>query len=374
MAGSDQSGDDIEAGVLNFAESTTKILGSLSSEPGVGFDGISVFEAAPRGGLQSPAGPLNGILGVGGNGWLHAEPAGAGVVGIGAPNRGPGMVGLGGGANIGSSFLGSQGNLGSVGLGGTGLVGVGGPGDISSEGRAAALSLPGAGVVGQGGGSLFKTPAASSGGPGVGNGAGVVGIAGGRGRPPDFTLSQADLAATANVGVFGFGGDGPKTLGTPPHEGLMGPVSAGAGVRGVGGVAGGLGGPGVVGIAGNVAATGIPADSTFGNMGVGGFSLDGVGVHGKSGSAAGVSGGSSNGVGVAGDSGSGNGGYFSSAEVAQIHLEPHKDPLANPNGMVEGRTGDLLVLTIPLPPDVKEAVATLWFCRIKGNSGWVQLA
>jgi hypothetical protein len=128
----------------------------------------------------------------------------------------------------------------------------------------------------------------------------------------------------------------------------------------------------VVGIAGDVPIAKIPSDLTFANMGVGGFSDSSVGVFGISGSSQGVIGSSSKGIGVRGDSGSGNGGYFFSAEVAQIHLEPHKDFLVDPNGTVEGKAGDLLVLR--LSQQQLEPVATLWFCRSTGLSGWAQLA
>ena len=45
MAGSSGSGDDIEAGRTNWAESTTVIQGGRPSELDVPFNGLSVFEA-----------------------------------------------------------------------------------------------------------------------------------------------------------------------------------------------------------------------------------------------------------------------------------------------------------------------------------------
>ncbi|MCC6173897.1 MAG: hypothetical protein IT305_01230 [Chloroflexi bacterium] len=391
MSGSTSSGDDIEAGRLNYAESTTVVQGDRPSELDVPFNGLAVFEAGPRRDDRRPNGPVSGVLGRGwnGNGVSGSSTPGAGVVGIGAPNRGPGLVGLGGGHRISSTFLGSPGNLGEEGLGGTGAIGIGGPGDASfdpSHGDATAEvpSRPGAGMVGQGGTAFFRAPIAGSPDPGIGNGPGVVGIAGGRRRPPEADLTQADLAATANVGVVGFGGDGPKpvSVGGP----FVGPQSAGAGMLGVGGVAtepgtsSRLGGPGVVGVAGTAV---VPADGTLPEVGVAGISSTGFGVSGASviqagvsgtpASGPGVAGGSTSGVGVAGGSTSDVGGYFSSATVAQIHLEPHRDPLDDPNGSIAGRTGDLLVLRTPR----ERQIATLWFCRTSGDASaaiWIKLA
>jgi hypothetical protein len=140
-------------------------------------------------------------------------------------------------------------------------------------------------------------------------------------------------------------------------------------------------GPGVVGIAGGGMA--LPPDSTvaevgvawFGNHGSGvlGVSSDQPGVQGSSTQGAGVAGGSSIGVGVEGSSGRSNGGYFSSEVVAQIHLEPRRKPLADPNGTIEGRASDLLVLLTPK----EEQIPTLWFCRTKGDAPsavWVRNA
>ena len=363
MAGSSGSGEDIEAGRTNWAESTTVVQGGRPSELDVGFNGRAVFEAGPRRDDQRPDATVSGVLGRGWNGAAAPAPPalrepGAGVIGVGAPNHGPGMVGLGGGHRISSTFLGSPGNLGEDGLGGTGVIGIGGPGDTTAPVAASAdvavdvPALPGVGVVGQGGTSFFPTPSSGTG-PATGNGAGIVGIAGGRGSPPNTgNLSQADLAATANVGIVGFGGDGPKSIGSS----FTGPVSAGAGIRGIGGVTtapGPLtpGGPGVVGVAGGVT---VPADGILADIGVAGFGGD-------------------SGPGVVGVGRTSNGGSFSSNTVAQIHLEPLRDALADPNGSIAGRAGDLLVLKTPR----EEQFVTLWFCRTTGNKAtavWVNVA
>lgn len=406
MAGSSGSGQDIESGRTNMAESTTVVQGGRPSELDVPFNGLAVFEAGARRDNQRPDRTVSGVLG---RGWNGADtPAqrqpGAGVIGVGAPNRGPGMVGLGGGVRIPSTFLGSPGNLGESGLGGTGAIGIGGPGDSTAPTTAASdvatdvPTLPGAGLVGQGGTSFFPTPVTGSPNPGVGNGPGVVGIAGGRRRPPDGDMSQADLAATANIGVVGFGGDGPKAV--TVGGSAIGPVSAGAGIRGIGGVAAApgtsvtLGGPGVVGVAGGVT---VPADAIVAEIGVAGFggpavnvgigvlgvsssspgvsgtSTSAAGVAGSSTSAPGVAATSSSGVGVSGSSAGSNGGWFRSGTVAQIHLEPLRDPLVSPQGVIPGVAGDLLVLT----PRAERVTATLWFCTTTGDettAQWVNIA
>jgi hypothetical protein len=204
-------------------------------------------------------------------------------------------------------------------------------------------------------------------------------------------MSQADLAATENVGVVGFGGDGPKPFGGT----TVGPVSAGPGVRGIGGIATPSGttttiaGPGVVGVAGTAP---VPSDATVAEIGVAGFGGAGAGVFGMSTAFPGVAGTSTSasgvvgtstagagivgtsltGPGVVGISGGTNGGAFSSSVAAQINLRPLPTPLATPTGAIAGRAGDLLVLT-PRPDGL---MATLWFCTTTGDATtatWVRI-
>jgi hypothetical protein len=156
-------------------------------------------------------------------------------------------------------------------------------------------------------------------------------------------------------------------------------------VRGVGGVAtdpttlATAGAPGVVGVAGGVT---VPPAGAAADTGVAGFSEVGFGVSGASSRQAGVVGtsdggpgvlgGSTGGVGVVGNSGTAVGGYFSSERLAQVHLEPHRDPLGSPNGTIPGRAGDLIVLRTRRESDL----VTLWFCRRSGNettAAWVQI-
>ena len=64
MADSSGSGDEIEAGRVNFAESTTVVQGGRPSELDVGFNGLAVLEAGPRRDDQHPDGAgFNSLFG-----------------------------------------------------------------------------------------------------------------------------------------------------------------------------------------------------------------------------------------------------------------------------------------------------------------------
>jgi hypothetical protein len=97
----------------------------------------------------------------------------------------------------------------------------------------------------------------------------------------------------------------------------------------------------------------------------------GTGVHGLSGT----------GTGVFGESNNGRGGVFRSESSAQVQLEPRDVPINTPRtdavrlsawqvgeGMApaqlpaDGRAGDLLATTHPLPDAPENIVGTLWFC------------
>jgi hypothetical protein len=130
----------------------------------------------------------------------------------------------------------------------------------------------------------------------------------------------------------------------------------------------------------------VPPDGTLADIGVAGYgggsgpgvvgvSVSGSapGVSGTSTSVAGISGNSNSGVGIFGTSRMSNGGFFSSNTVAQIHLDPLRDALADPNGFIAGSAGDLLVLKTPR----EEQFVTLWFCRTTGDKTsavWVNVA
>lgn len=372
------SGDDIEAGRTTHAESTTTVLAGRPSELDVSFNGTVAFLAGSRADVQRPDKPVCGVLGVGWNGFIGNIPTqgGCGVLGFGAANQGTGVIGLGGGARHRGPFVTWAPEDGPWGSGGVGVFGRGGDGEPTGDASTPFVfnpSPPAPGVFGRGGASRFQAPG------GADHAAGVVGIAGGLDEK-----AMPSQAIMANAGVVGQGGNGGET-----SEGVaLGSVSAGCGVRGIGGVRFGPdqkvqnGGPGVVGIAGTAAA---PPDGDLADMGVVGWSERGSGVYGRSkirpgvtgGSdeAAGVVGASTLGVGVSGISRKGNGGYFVSRRVAQVHLDPLRDPIPNPNGIVPGRPGDMLVTRS------SEGLndAELWFCR-RGDgksasaTSWVRVA
>lgn len=209
---------------------------------------------------------------------------------------------------------------------------------------------PGAGVVGQGGredgGSNI---------PRFSHGAGVIAVAGGSGKP------IPPQAVTGGVGVYAQGAEAKVFTDLP----ISRPIAPGPGVLGRGGLpipgdADAEHAPVAAGVIGLAGDTAIPSISESGNSGV--YGAGPIGVRGQGG-----------GVDVSGTDFKavvGYGGYFASQEVAQIHLEPSPKALPDPNGLIDGRTGDLLVLQIHPLRDL----ASLWFCRFTGKSGWVKLA
>jgi hypothetical protein len=83
------SGDDVRAGRVTTAESTTDVLGAVPSEQDVDFNGTVILRAAPQPGLLEPTHALDGIHGVG-----HSDvitPGGTGVVGFGGLRQGTGL-------------------------------------------------------------------------------------------------------------------------------------------------------------------------------------------------------------------------------------------------------------------------------------------
>jgi hypothetical protein len=402
MAGATSSGDDVEAGRINAAESTTVFAAQRPSELDQPFNGLWTLSAGPNWGDQHPDQTVNGVLGIGWNGERDAtaQEGGAGVVGAGSPNRGIGVVGLGGGVVVSPPALGAQseGDVKAVGVGGIGVSGIGGAGSPTppplDAGEYAAPSVPGAGVVGTGGVSLFPTnpppppagsPPSAITGP-VGNGPGVVGRAGGRGTTITPALAQAELRMAANVGVAGFGG--PAKVAASVPGGFIGPESPGVGVLGIGGVNGSsppddVGGAGVVGVEGGsvrrpdseTARSGVVGLSDA-HLGVRGITTSGTGVQGEAGKGVGVRGTATDGAGVVGTSQSNVGGRFESSKRAQVQLSPLRGLGTDPNGRIPGEAGDLLTM-IGRDDGSGQQIASLWFCQIgDGNvetTQWVQL-
>ena len=291
------SGDEIEAGRVTTAESTTDILGAVPSEKDVDFNGVVILRVAPQPGDLRPNNTLDGIHGVGNNGTVSfgvAGPGGTGVVGFGGPHEGTGIAGLGGGVH---------------GSGGIGVHGTGG--SVRPIPSFDPNQPPGAGVVGQGGrvddNSNF---------PRLSHGAGVIAIAGGTDKP------IPSLADTGSIGVYAQGAEAQvRTVKIDNVDTIVGPIAPGPGVLGRGGV------PiprdrhpvaaGVIGLAGDTA---IPPISESGDVGV--YGAGPTGVKGTSDLGNGILGLSSNGAGVGGHSGRSRGGIFSSSVAPQLRLVP----------------------------------------------------
>lgn len=381
------SGDDIEAGRVTTAESTTDLLGAVPSEQDVDFNGTVILRVAPQPGELKPNVTVDGIHGVGHNGLPPiATPGGSGVVGFGGPNQGTGVAGFGGGGKGG---------------GGTGVRGAGG--DMGGF-----LTFfvngepPGTGVVGQGGrmDDEFNSSRFS-------HGAGVVAIAGGSNK------AIPALSETGSVGVYAQGAEADVRERTIDNvQTTVGPMAPGPGVLGRGGV------PvprkeepvaaGVIGLAGDTA---IPSISESGNIGVYGAGPTGVrgrgesiGVEGLS-SATGVSGQGVGGPGVNGvgrpgvlgsaADGSSRGGTFASRGSAQIQLVPQRlqrrmpaqvavSPTATAGGSepalpTDGRAGDFMVLEMDADAEAgdNQRVCRLWLCvqgPVKGHGArWAQV-
>jgi hypothetical protein len=77
---------------------------------------------------------------------------------------------------------------------------------------------------------------------------------------------------------------------------------------------------------------------------------------------------------IVGSSAGSNGGYFESGKIAQIHLEPLRDEIADPNGIIPGVAGDVLVTKRSLRDKPDEPQAFLWFWKVKGTNNWVNIA
>jgi len=310
------SGDDIEAGRMTAAQSTTVIAGQIPTDGGAGFNGSFVLHVGADENEFSPLSALSGILGAGFKG-------------------GAGVTGQGGAA------------------GGTGVIARGAEGSVDTN--------PGVGLEATGGRSTGSKPTETDRSPAA---PGVIGTA--------FASSQPlSVTETGNVGVFGQGGDrieDTRNLGGANF--IVGPDFAGAGVVGRGGVNnsnnGVPNGPvqlvsggsaGVVGISGG---TKTPAPDVYPDIGVFGVS--------------------DRGAGLSGVSNSGRGAVLQSEKIAQLGLTPSlKSPAAldsAPNA--GGRPGDILVTLVKNVEALGNAdVAELWFCKAiaaDGSTQWVKLA
>jgi len=373
VSGSTGSGQDIESGRANYANSPTNFWAERPTPPSADFNSgphqaIFVVEPAPVASNPdawdppenwAPQNPVNAIVGIGTSGITVAPfngVGGVGVVGFGGNARGAGVHGAGGAGGPGVEAIGGN-EDGPIGLG------TGDP--------------PGAGVLAQGGKNLqssFRRPP----------GPGVAALAGGRPAPP--------LTDMKGAGVFAHGADGTAEKDPTDPSRIVGPRDPGVGVVGIGGVFTDKSQPepvtvlgaGVVGVAARVALPQTGATAGTGVFGTGPtFGVHGVGVGGE-----GVRGSSDRQPGVRGDSTQDRGGVFANgADTAQLRLVPHRQnfsapetqqtiPQGIPTDQVRisgnGLAGDLMALMDP-----STQIATLWFCIRSTQGGaparWAQV-
>lgn len=337
MAGDDE-GDALTLGDPNSVDFTTYLRGKKST--GGEFTGNEFLVVEPDlGGPNIPNGDHVALAGTG-------LRRGAGVIGTGGAQTGAGVIGNGG-AGGGNGLEGEGGTVEDGGtVSTTGGAGVAGHGGAGKQKGASIATRPGPGIVGMGGDHEVTLVTPNDSNVRQPPGVGVVGVAGGGDTPK--------WEDTANVGVFGMGGDevahkvpvGSPT-GTPTT--VVGALYPGPGVIGRGGrrrtqngndpevqIAGG--GAGVVGVSGGSG----PLDmNEWRDAGV---------------------------VGLSTVDDTGRGGIFSTRKTPQIRLMPVSHAIDAATGMpsVNGEPGDLLV-TIEVVEHVP--TASLWFCRQKNNWG-----
>jgi hypothetical protein len=347
MAGSNHSGEDMEAGRTNRAEQQTRIW--AQSENGKEFNGdvILVVEAARD---------------IEDNDFANAQ---VGLHGIrGSSIGGTGVIGLS--SQLGDIDIALATKVGVFGGGDTGVRGQGRTGieGIGFSGGTGHGSSGGTGIVGRGG----KRSA------GAFHGAGVIGLVGS--RPGDEPVGDHNLISGA--GVFGRGVEGERD--TRPSPGVIGqggtPLAGSSAVPGVVGLSVGLG-----------ILPDLPELDTgvygLGETGVTGSGVTGVAGHGDE---MGVFGTGTTGVKGAGTEG--RGGVFTSERAAQVQLVPSpgariveqsafiptvvSDPRqSGPSLPRTGRGGDLMSLADD------QGQCTFWFCVHSGNSDnpakWTQV-
>ncbi len=376
MAGSWDSGDELEAGKINYAFDWTQIWARRTdSSDGDDFNGDAILIVREAQNLQGedpgdfldgdyhPQHTINGIMAWGYSAAQRGDAGGIGVIGNGGTNQGTGVLGIGNG---------------NIGMGGIGVHGIGG----SQTEPPVATAPPGTGVLGQGGRqtsfNTLRLPHA----------AGVVGLAGGHGKP------IPPLEDTGSVGVYGQGAEmevdsidmGEINERGDPKLTDVGPRSPGPGVLGRGGVEvpealAGQAAAGVIGLAGGTTIP--PFIKTVGNgvygegniSGISGKSKQGTGVAGYSDAAHGVYGESAGQFGVYGfgSTVTARGGAFYARHSAQILLVPHMQKIVYPAPVSvspkeistkekgpllpkDGHGGDLLCISD------STGECTLWFC------------
>lgn len=384
MAGASGSGEDIESGRVNRAESDTVIWAQVPpGQANFGGPAILIVETAKdaedpddydEGEHFVPSNNYHGLIARGHSksGLDGGSPPAHGVLGRGGNKQGTGVVGLGGG----TSEPGEPG-----GEGGIGVHGLGGWKDNYFPDPAV---VPGAGMVAQGGRQSVnyntdRQPHA----------AGLIAISGGNGAQIDI-LPEHPLTETGGIGVYGQGAELTITMVPPSDESgnsiegpkvPSGPAVPGAGVLGRGGKNIPAEGPAAAGVIGLASGVTIPSIAETGNAGI--YGAGAMGVVGN-GITAGVRGKSDE---------RGRGGVFESARSAQVQLVPHKlkQPIPNQTAVTvsavptEGSPalpkdalgGDLMVIETETFRNELELDCTLWFC-VRGRRGsqparWAQV-
>ncbi|HEX8906275.1 MAG TPA: hypothetical protein VF771_15610 [Longimicrobiaceae bacterium] len=318
MAGSDHSGEDMEAGRVNRAENRTMIWAQREDDSDFDGDAILVVEAAVD--IEDDDYKLvnDGLVAHG----IVSSGIGAGAGVVGFSRRNPVFAP---GVELSPVDLSNAAN---VGVFGKGTTGVAAQGDFRGAPDQTIASGRGVGIIGRGDKNLVSAP-------------GVVGFSGG----------VTGETISIDTGVFGQGETGVGGLGTrgPGVQGIGSPLEPG--VIGVGGKQEDppVGGTGVVGLGGGEVLGGFfeaPPDT-----GVFGGGEDGV-----------------RGKGV-----SGRGGIFESSRSAQVQLVPVPgrvlpertsfiptvvaDPgRLGPRLPKRGRAGDLMSVVD------EQGDCTLWFC------------
>lgn len=390
MAGSDESGEEMQSGRTNRAEDQTRIWAQAKSGEDFNGDVIFVVEAArdiedddfvePNPGLHAIRGSSVGGTGVIGlsSGVADIDIVLATKVGvfgkgeIGVRGEGdPGIEGIGFSSGTGDGLGGGAGVIGRGGRRsegerhGVGVVGLGGshPGDtpaisdnvvagagvvglgVGGEGTAE----PSVGVIGKGGNSL----------PGGAAAPGIVGLS---------SLASPISSHASDTGVYGEGGTGVSGQGTvgPGVRGSGGPILVGdadpevlqAGVVGEAGEGRGpdgsfIHGTGVIGLARDKSPLTFAETGETGVYGTGQTGVKGVGTVGR-------------------------GGVFRSEHAAQVQLIPSQgtriveqaafiptiatDPgRSGPSLPRAGRGGDLMTVADD------QGECTIWFCNRVGT-------
>jgi hypothetical protein len=406
MAGSDHSGEDMQAGRTNRAENHTRVWAQEEGGEGsFGGDAILVVEAAgdiENDDFHIPTSRIHGILATG-------VFEGVGVIGFSPSELGDVDLNRAAVERVQKVGVFGRGETGVAGEGGDG-AGVEGIGGTPTRPPGASLSNGGTGVIGRGG----RRPESGAHAEGL-HGAGVIGMGG------SLPSDMPDSDEAGSVGVYGRGAEGaanrrpgvgvvgrsgaitdkvvmPGVLGITPSAftGPGGPSSRDTGVLGLGGTGvTGLStdGPGVLGEGGGGSggplSTVNPDKLAPGVVGVGGVGLSpasnklirGTGVIGFASDLtsfsfveAGETGVYGTGeTGVKGVGSEGRGGVFSSQRSAQVQLipsagvriseqqafiptvatEPGRLALPLPRA---GRNGDLMTIADD------QGQCTLWFC------------